>query len=259
MTNPISQRNLWLRSALAATTVLAAASGLAVACSNSTTTVSTTDSGTDTGTTSDTGTKETGTKDGATKDGATKDGATKDTGSTTLYERLGGHAGIRSTVDAIVAQELMNADIASYFFFQSGAPGNGHPTAADVSECFTDLVAEAAKGPETYPATVATIVPDGGDAGVVVTIEAGTDAGTEVYVCRASMQAIHAPLLISGGTFDKFVTIAGAELTTLGVATADITTLADALNSFKPAIVEDGGADTGLQAFPGTLDGGDGG
>jgi hypothetical protein len=256
MTNPISQRNLWLRSALAATTVLAAASGLAVACSNSTTTVPpATDSGTDTGTTSDTGTKETGTKDGG-----SKDTGTKDTGpTTTLYERLGKHAGIRAAVDAIVAQELMNADIASYFFFQAGAPGNGHPTAADVSECFTDLVAEAAGGPEKYPATVATVAVDGGDAGEVVTIEAGTDAGTAVYVCRASMQTIHAPLLISGGTFDKFVAIAGAELTTIGVATADITTLAAALNSFKTEIVEDGGLDTGLQAFPGNLDGGDGG
>jgi hypothetical protein len=258
MTNPISQRNLWLRSALAATTVLAAASGLAVACSSSTTTVSGTDSGTDTGTTSDTGTKETGTKDSG-----TKDGGTKDTGSTTLYERLGKHAGIRSAVDAIVAQELMNADIASYFFFQSGAPGNGHPTAADVSECFTDLVAEATGGPEKYPATVATVIPDGGDAGEVVTVSGGGDAAADagVYNCRASMTVIHAPLLISSGTFDTFVSIAGAELTTLGVAPADIITLAADLNSFKSEVVSPTYADAGPEAepFPGTLDGGDGG
>jgi hypothetical protein len=256
MTNPISQRNLWLRSALAATTVLAAASGLAVACSSSTTTIPpSTDSGTDTGTTSDTGTKETGTKDSG-----TKDGATKDTGSTTLYERLGKHAGIRSAVDAIVAQELTNADIASYFFFQAGAPGNGHPTAADVEECFTDLVASAIKGPgEVYPATVETI-----DGSVVTVSDAGADAGDSgtFYVCRGDMSVVHAPLLISGGTFDKFVAIAAAELAVFddgGIAAADIATLGTALESFKTVIVEDGGLDTGLQAFPGNLDGGDGG
>jgi hypothetical protein len=255
MTNPISQRNLWLRSALAATTVLAAASGLAVACSNSTTTVTAMDSGTDTGTTSDTGTKDTGTKETG-----TKDTGTKDTGpTTTLYERLGKHAGIRAAVDAIVAQELANADIASYFFFQNGAPGNGHPTGADVEECFTDLVAHAVGGPEEYPSTVETI-----DGSVVTVGDGGADAGDGgvFYTCRGDMSVVHAPLLISGGTFDKFVAIAGAELAVFddgGIAPADIATLGAALEGFKTVIVEDGGLDTGLQAFPGNLDGGDGG
>jgi hypothetical protein len=207
----------------------------------------------------DSGTKDTGTTYTGTKGTGTTDaGPTHDTGidpDTTLYERLGKHAGIRVAIDEIVAQELMNADIASYFFFQAGAPGNGHPTAADVEECFTDLVATAVGGPETYPATVATVD------GEVVTVGNGeaeaADAGT--YTCRGDMTAIHAPLLISGGTFDEFVMIASAELRTLGVATADVTTLAAELETFKTAIVSPTYAGAGLQPFPGNLDGGDGG
>jgi hypothetical protein len=198
----------------------------------------------------------TGTADSSTTNTGTKDtGPTNDTGinaATTLYERLGKHAGIRAAIDAIVAQELMNTDIASYFFFQAGAPGNGHPTAAEIEECFTDLVADAVGGPETYPATVETVD------GEVVTVGKGeaeaADGGT--YTCRGDMTTIHAPLLISGGTFDKFIMIASAELSTLRVATADITTLTAALESFKMVIVSPTYAGAGLQPFPGNLDGG---
>ncbi|MGA7120279.1 MAG: hypothetical protein WBY94_09290 [Polyangiaceae bacterium] len=160
---------------------------------------------------------------------APSDGGATDAGST-LYGRLGGHAGIRGAVNAIVGAELQNADIASYFFFQAGAPGNGHPTADQIEECFTDLVGSAAGGPETYPTTIT------GDAGS--------------YTCR-SMQAIHAPLLISGGTFDKFVMIAGQTLTSAGVSSADVTTLAGALIATKSQIVTSSLADAGLEPFPG--------
>jgi hypothetical protein len=164
----------------------------------------------------------------------TDSGAATDAGAdaaTTLYERLGGHSGIRSAVNAIVAAELTNQDIASYFFFQSGAPGNGHPTPDQIEECFTDLVGSAAMGPETYPTTIT------------------TDAGA--YTCR-SMQAIHQPLLISGGTFDTFVMIAGSTLTSAGVSSDDVTTLASVLNSTKTDIVTSSLADAGLQSYPGT-------
>ena len=160
---------------------------------------------------------------------APSEAGSADAGST-LYGRLGGHAGIRAAVNAIVAAELQNQDIASYFFFQGGAPGNGHPTADQIEECFTDLVGSAAGGPETYPMTIT------------------TDAGS--YTCR-SMQAIHAPLLISGGTFDTFVMIAGSTLTTAGVSSADVATLAAALVGTKPAIVTPSLADAGLEPFPG--------
>lgn len=147
-----------------------------------------------------------------------------------LYERLGGHSGIRSAVDAIVAAELQNQDIATYFFFQSGAPANGHPTADQIEECFTDLVAGAAGGPETYPTTIT------------------TDAGS--YTCR-SLQAIHAPLMISGGTFDTFVMIAGSTLMSAGVSSADVTTLASVLEGTRPQVVAGALSDAGLQPFPG--------
>jgi hypothetical protein len=156
--------------------------------------------------------------------------ATPDSGSTTLYDRLGGHAGIRSAVNAIVAAELQNQDIASYFFFQGRAPGNGHPTPDQIEECFTVLVGQAAGGPETYPATITT--------------EAGA------YTCR-SMQDIHAPLLISGGTFDTFIMIAGATLASAGVSSADVSTLASALVATKPQIVASSLADAGSEPFPG--------
>jgi hypothetical protein len=153
--------------------------------------------------------------------------ATGDSGST-LYTRLGEAAGIRSAVNAIVGQELMNEDIASYFFNQTTPPKAGHPSADQIEECFTILVASAAGGPQTYPATV-------------------TDEGGS-FTCQ-SMSAAHAGLMINTGTFDEFVMIAGAELTTLEVASADVTTLAGVLNGTESDIVTAG--DGGLQKFPG--------
>lgn len=147
-----------------------------------------------------------------------------------LYDRLGEHAGIRSALDAIVTVELMNSDIASYFFFQSGAPANGHPTEDQVEECLTDQLGEAAGGPETYPTTVT------------------TDAGS--WTCR-DMVTIHAPLLISGGTFDEFVMIAANELMTLKVASADINTIGTVLDGTKTGVVTTSLFDAGLEPFPG--------
>jgi hypothetical protein len=152
----------------------------------------------------------------------------------TIYTRLGGHAGIRGAVNAIVAAELADPDIVTYFFNQTATPiPPGHPSADQIEQCFTDLVAAAVQGPgESYP-------PDGG---------VSDDAGT--FMCRADMTAIHAPLLISGGTFDKFISIAGGVLTAAGVCPADIATLAGALESFQPAIVSPQYADAGDQPFP---------
>jgi hypothetical protein len=147
------------------------------------------------------------------------------TGSTTLYARLGGHAGIRAAVDAVVQAELADPDLASYFFNQVATPvPAGHPNVDQLSECFTDQLANAAGGPETYPTTVT------------------DDAGS--WTCR-EMTAIHAPLHISGGTFTKFVTIAAGELGTLGVASADISTIGSVLDGTQSAIVDSNLADAG--------------
>ncbi len=227
---------------------------LVVGCSSSSTSAGPADTGTtaETSTTAETGTKDSGTKEtGASETGATDAGkdavadvvvvadvvTTGDAPSDgpgdagTLYTRLGGHAGIRMAVNAVVAAELMNADIASYFFFQPGAPANGHPTADQIEECFTDLVGSAAGGPEQYPTTY--------------TSEAG------VYTCR-SMTTSHRALQINTGTFNSFVTIASGVLTSAGVSGTDIATLGGALLATEAQIVTAG--DGGAQAFPGNVD-----
>jgi hypothetical protein len=152
-----------------------------------------------------------------------------DASASTLYQRLGGHSGIRSAVDAIVGAELTDAKIASYFFNQVASPvPAGHPTVDQLSECFTDLLASVAGGTETYPTTV--------------TDEAGT------FTCR-DLPTIHQPLGISGGTFDTFILIAATELKTLGVASADITTIGTVLEGTRTAIVSSSVADAGEQAY----------
>jgi hypothetical protein len=145
------------------------------------------------------------------------------------------HGGIRSAIDAIVGAELADPDIKTYFFNQVQSPVPvGHPNASQIEECFTDLLGSIAGGPEVYP-------PEGG-----VTDDAGA-----TFMCR-DMTTIHAPLLISGGTFDKFVTIAAGVLQSLGVSSCDIATVGAALVGTKPAIVSASLADAGSQPFPGT-------
>jgi hypothetical protein len=168
--------------------------------------------GTDGGGHSDSSVQGTG-GDGATSMQPATDSGTV-TNPATLYGRLGGHAGIRAAVNAITAQEILDPDIASYFVFQAGAPANDHPTVDQIEECFTDYIGslKAVGGPETYPTTVTA---DGG-----------------MFACR-DMMAIHAPFNITGGTFDKFIAIAGEVLQENGVSNADLMTLASALESTK--------------------------
>lgn len=186
---------------------------------------------TDGGTTSTTGTSS---GSGSTGTSSTSSSSFCDAGAGTLYTRLGQHAGIRTAVDAVVAAELADPDEASYFFWQV-TPTAGHPSADQVAECFTDLLASQAGGPETYP-------PDGGvfdDAGIVKT-----------WQCRPDMTVIHAPLLISGGTFDKFITIAAGVLTP-GVNSCDLATIAGVLVGTKSSIVTPSLMDAGPELFPG--------
>jgi hypothetical protein len=168
-------------------------------------------------------------------------GSTLDSGvacnpGTTLYERLGGHDGIHAALVAIVGKELADPDIASYFFNQMKAPiPAGHPSPDQIEECFTVLLANVAGGPYSYP-------PDGG-----VT----TDAGT--FMCR-DMMTIHQPLQISGGSFDKFISIAAATLAPT-VCTSDLMAIGGALEGTRGAIVLPSLADAGAEMFP-NLDGG---
>jgi hypothetical protein len=132
-------------------------------------------------------------------------------------------------VDAVVAAELQNPDIASYFFWQPGAPANGHPTADQIEECLTDFVGNAADGPETYPTTL--------------NVDAGPTADGGLYTCR-QLNVIHEPLHIDTGTFNLFLTIAGGELGSYadgGICPGDITALAGAFLGTEHLIVENDG------------------
>lgn len=172
---------------LLSTVTLGAVLTLAAACGDST------DTTTDAGVTMDAG-------------GGSMDAAV----ATTLYQRLGGNTGIAGAVDAIVAAELMDPEIAAYFTAAAAYPGA--PSAVQIKQCLVAQLGSVSGGPETYPTTV---------------------SGN--FTCR-SMADAHAHLGITSAAFDKFVMIAANVLTTAGVAPADIATIGGVLNSTKPAI-----------------------
>jgi hypothetical protein len=134
-------------------------------------------------------------------------------GGSTLYSRLGGRTGIAAAVDAIVADEVADAEIAAFF---ANAGMAGRPTVDQIKACLVNQLGNAAGGPEAYP---------------------GTPADALGWQCR-SMSAAHAGLGISGTVFDRFVTIAAGTLTRLGVAAADIEVIGGVLNSTRADIVE---------------------
>jgi hypothetical protein len=174
-----------------------------------------------------------------------------DAATTTLYDRLGGRAGIRMAVTHVVEDkpdgELADPQLASYFFIEvpgfANPAGAGVPDPATIEECFTDLVANAAGGPEQYPTTE-----DGG------------------FTCR-DMKTAHKNLHITGAAFQKFVSIAAAKLAMLGVSQDDLTTLGGALLGTQTDIVDvarvgaqsEAGVDAGNNygANCGNIDGGD--
>lgn len=185
------------------------------------------------------------------------DGPASDGAVSTLYTRLGGHDGIRAAVHAIVMAEVADPQIASYFFAQVSNPvPSTAPTVPQIEECLTNQLAQAAHGPESYPTTVSTIVTADGGLATVTLGDSGatlTDAGHATWLCR-DMIAIHTPLHISGGTFDRFVTIAGATLTLLpNVSASDVMTLGGVLGGLKTQIVDTSLPDAGLECFPGPL------
>jgi hypothetical protein len=145
-----------------------------------------------------------------------------DAAMTTLYDRLGGRAGIRTAVQHVVEDkpdgELADPQLQSYFYIEvpgiANPAGAGVPDPNTIEECFTDLVANAAGGPEMYPTTE-----DGG------------------FTCR-DMKTAHKNLHITGAAFQKFVSIAAAKLAMLGVSQDDLTTLGGALLGTQSDIVD---------------------
>jgi hemoglobin len=132
---------------------------------------------------------------------------------TTLYDRLGGNAGIAGAVDAIVAAELMDPEIAGYFVEAAARPGA--LSATQIKECLVAQLGNAAGGPEQYPTTVS-----GG------------------HTCR-DMKTSHEGMGIDSAAFDKFVTIAAGVLASAGVAEADIAVVGGVLNSTKADVVSE--------------------
>jgi hypothetical protein len=140
----------------------------------------------------------------------------------TLYTRLGSNAGIATAVHAIVVQELMDPELASYFFFQVQKPiPAGHPSADQIEACLVLMLGNAAGGPEVYPGTVA-----GG------------------FQCRG-MTAAHASLGIPGGVFTKFNTVAAGVLKTAGVSDDDIKVVGGVLEAQRGEVAQDTTRDTG--------------
>jgi len=160
-------------------------------------------------------------------DASVSDGATSGTGAfdagprtgATLYARLGRNAGIQAFVDTLAANELMDPEIASYFYYV-GMPG--HPTAAQIKECLVLQLGQATGGPERYPGNV---------------------SGN--YRCRA-MGPAHAQLRIPRGVFDKFVSIAAMTAKAAGVANNDVTTLGNFLNGTRAQIVNPNAGQSGF-------------
>jgi hypothetical protein len=153
-------------------------------------------------------------------------GASSSSGSSgatgSLYERLGKKEGIAKAVSAIVAEELKDEEIKSYFYFQIVKQEG--PTPAQIEECLVNQLGSAAGGPEAevkYPTMVS-----GG------------------FMCRSMIDA-HKRLSIPAGVFDKFIMIAGGVLKSAGVAEADITTIANVLVGTKADVAQDTKRQTG--------------
>jgi hypothetical protein len=161
---------------------------------------------------------DTGTDTGATTD-AGGDGA-----STTLFQRVGGEAGITALIDAVIAAEILDPEIASYFAPNTLAtPPAGKPTVAQIKECLVKQIGAAAGGPGiVYPTTV-----------------------TGGFQCR-TMEAAHGALHIGNGTFDKFATIAAGVAAKAGLTGADLQSLAGFLQLQKPLIVDPAAPDGGF-------------
>jgi hypothetical protein len=203
--------NLNRKWALASVLALATAAGIAaVGCGDDSTATAAKDAGG----------KDSG---GNTVDGSTfdTDSGTVDTdsGATTLYQRLGGHDGIAAAVKHIVEDaDGVGADpqLLSYFAVRTGGVATtgfsgGSPSLAVIEDCFTNFTAKAVGGTEPYPfMSMATGAPAGG------------------FMCR-DMATTHAGLGITSAAFQKFVSIAGAKLTMLGVSSADLQSIGGAL------------------------------
>jgi hypothetical protein len=171
---------------------------------------------------------------------------TPDGEAPTAYERLGGHAGLMAFVKGEVENKVLkDTNLKTYFFNQVATPiPAGHPSAGQIEECFTRLVASVI-GAESYPGAA---------------VADAANANTPSFTCR-SMSEAHTGLKIGDKTFDAFVGVIAADLmplvvpdgtalTTGHISQSEFNTLAAALTGQKPTIVDDT-APAGPAPFPG--------
>lgn len=164
---------------------------------------------------------------------------TPDSGTSTqelsAYERLGGKEGVRSFVSTEVGKVLSDEQLKTYFFAQVASPiPAGHPSGAQIIECFSRLVASVVEA-EEYPGPP---------------VSDSSNASTPNFACRTDFAAMHSGLKIGSGTFDKFVGVIATDLTPLietdpqkplergKISQAEFNALAAALTGTKSAIVD---------------------
>ncbi|MBK6696394.1 MAG: hypothetical protein IPG50_30025 [Myxococcales bacterium] len=120
------------------------------------------------------------------------------TGKAPLFVRMGGEPGIIKLVEAVLAAELADAEIGSYFALNT-KPTPGHPSLPQIRECMVRQLVTALAGPgSTYPALVS-----GG------------------FFCR-DMTTAHANLHIGGATFDRYTAIATTAVVAAGFTDPDV-------------------------------------
>jgi hypothetical protein len=165
----------------------------------------------------------------------------------TLYDRLGGKAGLESFVKTVVETKILtDADLKTFFFNQVASPiPAGHPSAAQITVCFARFVGSALQA-DAYP-------------GMAVADAANTN--TPSFTCRNMVEAHKGAsnmLHIGSGTFDKFVGYIASSLMPLVMPTAtkagqitqaEFDALAAALNGQKVAVTTAGASAT-VGPFP---------
>lgn len=168
-------------------------------------------------------------------------------GMLSLYDRLGGKAGLEMFVKTVVETNILtDADLKTFFFNQVAMPiPAGHPSGQQITVCFARFVGAALQA-DTYP-------------GAAVNDPANTN--TPNFTCRGMVESHRSAstmLHIGSGTFDKFVGYIASALTPLikptatqvgEITQAEFDMLAAALTGQKDAITTPGASAT-LGPFP---------
>jgi hypothetical protein len=180
---------------------------------------------------------------GAVDTGTADTGATTDGGTLSLYDRLGGKAGLESFVKTVVETKVLtDADLKTFFFNQVATPiPAGHPSASQIVVCFARFVGAALQA-DTYP-------------GAPVNDAANTN--TPNHTCRDMISAHKGAgtmLNIGSANFDKFIGHIATSLMPLVKPTAtkageitqvEFDTLAGALNGQKTVVTTPGAPSSG--------------